>query len=78
MGFYFICYVIVGMCFGIAGHIHLARMEKNQAGTGEMFAGDELIKSDLEFCKSLTILTSDEWIETLQTNNWDFWDETFK
>ena len=58
--------------------MYLERMEKNQAGTGEMFAGDELIKSDLEFCKSLTILTSDEWIETLQTNNWDFWDETFK
>lgn len=58
--------------------IYLERMEKNQARTGEMFAGDELIKSDLEFCKSLTILTSDEWLETLTTNNWDYWDEIFQ
>ena len=58
--------------------IYLERMEKNQARTGEMFGGDELIKSDLEFCKTLTILMSDEWVETLKTNNWDYWDEIFQ
>jgi hypothetical protein len=58
--------------------IYGERMERNQARTGEMLSGDEVIKSDLEFCKSLTILTSDEWINTLQTNNWDYWDETFQ
>lgn len=58
--------------------IYGKRMERNQARTGEMWSGDEVIKSDLEFCKSLTIVTSDEWIKTLQTNNWDYWDETFQ
>ncbi len=58
--------------------IYGERIERNQARTGEMWNGDEVIKSDLEFCKSLTILTSDEWIKTMQTNNWDYWDESFK
>lgn len=58
--------------------IYGERMERNQARTGEMWSGDEIIKSDVEFCKSLTILTSDEWIKTLQTNNWGYWDEVFK
>jgi hypothetical protein len=58
--------------------IYGKRMERNQARTGEMWSGDDVIKSDLEFCKSLTILTSDEWLETLTTNNWDYWDETFQ
>ena len=31
MGFYFICYLIVGICFGIAGHIHLARQDERRA-----------------------------------------------
>ena len=58
--------------------IYGERIERNQASTGEMWSSDEVIKSDLMFCKSLTILTSDEWIKTLQTNNWDYWDEAFQ
>ncbi len=30
MGFYFICYVMVGMCFGIAGTMHLAGQDERR------------------------------------------------
>ena len=30
MGFYFVCYVVVGICFGIAGTIHLARKDERR------------------------------------------------
>jgi hypothetical protein len=55
-----------------------ARMKSNQASTGEMWGSDELIKGDIEFCKMVGVLSSDEWAKTLTSNNWDYWDETFK
>ena len=58
--------------------IYLGRMNRNQINTGEMWGSDEVIKSDLEFCQSLTILFSDEWLKTMETNNWDYWDDAFK
>lgn len=57
--------------------IYVKRMTNNQASSGEMWSQDTLIKSDMDFCKSLTILFSDEWAETLATNNWNYWDEIF-
>ena len=30
MGFYFVCYLIVGLCFGIAGTIHLCRQDERR------------------------------------------------
>ena len=58
--------------------IYFERMTQNQINSGEMWGGDEVIKSDLEFCQSLTILFSDEWLKTMETNNWDYWDGVFK
>lgn len=57
--------------------IYLDRMNRNQINTGEMWGSDDVIKSDIEFCQSLTILFSDEWLKTLETNNWDYWDDAF-
>lgn len=58
--------------------IYLGRMNRNQINTGEMWGSDEVIKSDLEFCQSLRILFSDEWVKTMETNDWDYWDDAFK
>jgi hypothetical protein len=57
--------------------IYVKRMTKNQAASGEMWSQDLVIKSDMDFCKQLTILFSDEWTVTLETNNWSYWDEAF-
>ena len=37
MGFYFICYVIVGACFGIAGTVHLSRQDERRVFLGEIW-----------------------------------------
>jgi len=58
--------------------IYVKRMNSNQLSTGDMWSSDELIKGDLESCKNLRILSSEEWGKTLESNNWDYWDEAFK
>ena len=30
MGFYFICYVVIGICFGVAGTMHLASQDERR------------------------------------------------
>ena len=54
---------------------YLERMSDNMASDGEMWANDEVIKADLEFCKGLQILFTDEWGETLQSDDWQYWDD---
>ena len=56
---------------------YLERMSGNLASDGEMWANDEVIKADLEFCKGLQILFTDEWLETIQSNDWQYWDDLF-
>jgi len=56
---------------------YLERMSDNLASDGEMWANDEVIKADLDFCKGLQILFTDEWLETIQSNDWQYWDDLF-
>ena len=34
-------------------------------------------KADLVFCKRLQIHFTDEWAETIQSNDWQYWDDLF-
>ena len=62
MGFYFICYVIVGMCFGIAGHIHLARQDERRMHVSMFWLNPsplgEAIRTVATFAPVLALLTS--------------------
>lgn len=56
---------------------YLQRMSDNLASDGEMWANDEVITADMVFCKRLGILFTDEWAETIQSNDWQYWDDLF-
>lgn len=56
---------------------YLQRMSDNLASDGEMWANDEVITADMVFCKGLRILFTDEWAETIQSNDWQYWDNLF-
>ena len=56
---------------------YMNRMSQNQISDGQMFAEDELITADLDFCPSMRILFTDEWAETIGSNDWSYWDELF-
>ena len=63
---------------GQVTEFYVARMTSNQASAGEMWGSDDLIKGDMKFCSKLGVLVSEEWGKTLESNNWDYWDEAFK
>ena len=56
---------------------YLQRMSDNLASDGEMWANDEVITADLSFCKGLRILFIDEWAQTIESNDWQYWDDLF-
>ena len=56
---------------------YLERMSDNLASDGEMWANDEVITADLTFCKGLRILFIDEWTQTIESNDWQYWDDLF-
>ena len=62
MGFYFICYLIVGMCFGMAGHIHLARQNERRMHVSMFWLNPsplgESIRTAATFAPVLALLTS--------------------
>ena len=62
MGFYFVCYVIVGICFGISGTIHLARQDERRMSVSMFWlnppAWGEVIILASAFAPVLALLTS--------------------
>lgn len=62
MAFYFICYVIVGICFGVAGHIHLASQDGRRMQLSMFWLNPspigEVIKVAATFAPILALLTS--------------------
>ena len=62
MGFYFVCYVLVGMCFGVSGTINLARRDERRMSVSMFWlnppAWGELIILASAFAPVLALLTS--------------------
>tara|TARA_B100001093_G_scaffold492766_1_gene534213 strand:+ start:16 stop:693 length:678 start_codon:yes stop_codon:yes gene_type:complete len=55
------------------------RIKKNQFSSGDMFSSDPLMTQDMQDCNLLTgILSSEDWLETMETNDWSNWNDVLQ